>query len=122
MITLQAASGIFKSLLNLVPIVLIWLSAFFIYLGSFILHHYSRDMGTVLTGSAELMIGTSKKYIPYITATLFTLVLIVSQIKYSKYLRVMQVGSLCFMLLHASFAAIAFMTPFMCMCCDWQQW
>ncbi|MCW5213134.1 hypothetical protein VU04_09520 [Desulfobulbus sp. TB] len=122
MIKLQAAFGIFRSLLNLIPIALIWLSAFFIYWGCFILHHYSRDMGTALTNPAELMISTSKVYIPYIVATFFTLTLIMLQIKYPKYLRVMQVGALSLMLLYSSFAAIAFMTPFMCMCCDWQQW
>lgn len=124
MIQRQAILDIFKSLLNLIPVALIWLSAFFIYWGSFILHHYSRDMGILLAGPAELMIGTSKIYIPYIVATFFTLTLIVLQIKYPKYLRSMQVGALSLMLLYSSFAAIAFMTSFMCMCCDWdfQQW
>ncbi|MCI5158083.1 MAG: hypothetical protein D3906_06500 [Candidatus Electrothrix sp. AUS1_2] len=113
---------IFKVFCNLVPIALIWLSAFFIYWGAFILHHYTRDMGIALAGPAELLTGTSKIYIPYIIAAFFTLTLIISQIKYPKYLRVIQVGTLSLMLLYASFAAIAFMTTFMCMCCDWQQW
>ena len=113
---------IFKELCNLIPVALIWLSAFFIYWGSFILHHHTRDMGIALTAPAELMTGTSKIYIPYIVAACFTLTLIVSQIRYRKHLRVIQVGALSLMLLYASFAAIAFMTSFMCLCCDWQQW
>ena len=113
---------IFKEMCNLIPVALIWLSAFFIYEGSFILHHHARDIGITLTGPAELMIGTSRIYIPYIAAAFFTMILIISQIKYPKYLRVIQVGALSLILLYTAFAAIAFMTPFMCMCCDWQQW
>lgn len=115
-------SRIFKVFLNLIPVTLIWLSAFCIYWGSFILYHHTRDMGIALTAPAELMTGTSKIYIPYIVAACFTLTLIASQIRYRKYLRVIQVGALSLMLLYACFAIMALMTPFMCLCDAWQQW
>jgi hypothetical protein len=122
MIKCRMASGILKSLLNLIPIAVIWLSAHSIYLASLAVNHYGRESGGALPTPAVLLINASKIYGPHILATLFTLALIVSQIKYPKYLHAIQVGSLCLMLFYASCAVVALMAPFICMCDAWRQW
>ena len=118
----KAVLSFIVSLLNLIPIALIWLSAWSIYLASLALNHYTRESGRALSAPAVLMINTSKMYGPYLAAILFTLLLIISQVTYRKYLHAIQVGLLCLMLLYACFAIMALMTPFMCLCDAWQQW
>lgn len=113
---------IFRVLFNLIPVALIWLSAWSIYLASLALNHYTRESGRALSAPAVLMINTSKMYGPYLAAILFTLLLIISQATYRKYLHAIQVGLLCLMLLYASFAIMALMSSYMCLCDAWQQW
>ncbi|MCI5188404.1 MAG: hypothetical protein D3905_01150 [Candidatus Electrothrix sp. AS4_5] len=122
MIHLQAAFGIFKSLLNLISIALIWLTAFCIYMASLAVNYYIMVSGGEPAVPAALLISTSKIYSPYLVALLFTVLLITNQIKYPKHLRVMQVGTLSFMLLYASFAVLALIPFFICACDAWQQW
>jgi glucan phosphoethanolaminetransferase (alkaline phosphatase superfamily) len=85
-------------------------------------NHYLREGGGVPATPAALLISTSRMYGPYLVALLFTLLHIGCRMKYPKYFRVIQVGTLSIMLLYASFAVLAMMTPFMCMCDAWQQW
>ncbi len=115
-------SGIFKALLDLIPVILVWFSAFCIYMASLAANHYLREGGGVPAAPAALLINSSRMYGPYLVALLFTVLLIAYRIKYPKGLRVIQVGTLSIMLLYASFAVLAMMTPFMCMCDAWQQW
>lgn len=122
MINLQAAFGIFKSLLNLIPIALIWLSAFCIYMASLAVNHYIMESGGEPAVPAALLTSTSRMYGPYLVVLLFTMLLIASRIKYPKHLRVIQVSTLSFMLLYASFAVLALIPFFICACDAWQQW
>ena len=122
MIKREAFLSMFKSLLNLVPIAIIWLSAWSIYLASLAVNHSLREGGGVPSTPAALLISTSKIYGPYLAALLFTVLLIACRVRYPKYLRIIQAGSLSVMLLYASFALLAVMTLFICMCNAWQQW
>ncbi|MCI5132081.1 MAG: hypothetical protein D3904_11305 [Candidatus Electrothrix sp. EH2] len=114
--------SIFRELFNLIPVALIWLSAFCIYIASLAVNYYIREGGGAPSASAALLISTSKLYSPYLVALLFTVLLIAGRIQYPKYLGAIQVSTLSFMLLYVSFAVLAMMTALMCMCCDWQQW
>ncbi len=118
----RMVSGTFKALLDLIPVALVWFSAFCIYMASLAANHYLREGGGAPAVPAALLISTSRMYGPYLVALLFTLLFIVCRIKYPKNLYVIRVGTLSFMLLYASFALLAMMTLFICMCDAWRHW